>query len=207
MTGRRSHWTERGDDNIFLRLAIVVRLSLLWLRMGFLSWDPLVWILDTQVRRVLGGNDQHRAKKQNVVLTWFRPVTWSSGHLGPWFSGRGRPAVHWIARTSSLDCLSCRNPYQTPHSLNCLPPFHWKTPFFTEKCFVASPSQKSASIMGATHGNNQDCFNSSEQLLHKHLCSPSPRRLKALENHAVFEPEWVCGARRHGCRNSLENGV
>ena len=35
-------------------------------------------------------------------------------------------------------------PYQTPNSLNCLPPFHWKPLFFTEKCFVASPSQKSA---------------------------------------------------------------
>ena len=42
MTGRRSHWTERGDDNIFLQLAIVVRLFLLWLRMGLLSWHPLV---------------------------------------------------------------------------------------------------------------------------------------------------------------------
>ena len=31
---------------------------------------------------VLGGNDQNRAEKQNVVPTWFRPVTWSSGHLG-----------------------------------------------------------------------------------------------------------------------------
>ena len=31
---------------------------------------------------ILGGNDQNRAEKQNVVLTWFRPVTWSSGHLG-----------------------------------------------------------------------------------------------------------------------------
>ena len=31
---------------------------------------------------VLGANDQNRAEKQNVVLTWFRPVTWSSGHLG-----------------------------------------------------------------------------------------------------------------------------
>ena len=70
-----------------------------------------------------------------------------------WFSGRGwaqqlftfqSPAVHWIARTSSLNRLSCRNPYQTPHSLNCLPPFHWKPHFFTEKCLVASPSQKSA---------------------------------------------------------------
>ena len=30
----------------------------------------------------MGGNDQNRAEKQNVVLTWFRPVTWSSGHLG-----------------------------------------------------------------------------------------------------------------------------
>ena len=57
------------------------------------------------------------------------------------FLGRGwgqqlfsfqRPAVQWIARTSSLNCLSCRNPYQTPHSLNCLPPFHWK-PFFSLK--------------------------------------------------------------------------
>ena len=31
---------------------------------------------------VLGGNAQNRAEKRNVVLTWFRPVTWSSGHLG-----------------------------------------------------------------------------------------------------------------------------
>ena len=31
---------------------------------------------------VLGGNDQNRAEKQNVVLTWFWPVTRSSGHLG-----------------------------------------------------------------------------------------------------------------------------
>ena len=31
---------------------------------------------------VLGGNGQNGAEKQNVVLTWFRPVTWSSGHLG-----------------------------------------------------------------------------------------------------------------------------
>ena len=53
MTGQRSHWTERGDDYFFLRLAIVLRLFLLWLRMGLLSWHPLVWILYTQVRRSL----------------------------------------------------------------------------------------------------------------------------------------------------------
>ena len=70
-----------------------------------------------------------------------------------WFSGKGwgqqlfnfqSLAVQWMARTSSLNYLSCTNPYQAPDSLNCLPPFHWKTLFFTEKCFVASPSQKSA---------------------------------------------------------------
>ena len=27
-----------------------------------------------------------------------------------------------MVRTSSLNCLSCRNPYHAPHSLNCLPP-------------------------------------------------------------------------------------
>ena len=29
-------------------------------------------------------------------------------------------------RSSSLNCLSCRNPYQTLHSLNCRPPFSLK---------------------------------------------------------------------------------
>ena len=69
-----------------------------------------------------------------------------------WFSGRGwgqqrfsfqSPAVHWVARTSSLNFLSCWNPYQTPHSLNASPLFTEKPFFFfAEKCFVASPSQK-----------------------------------------------------------------
>ena len=75
-----------------------------------------------------------------------------------WFSGRGwgqqlfsfqSPAVHWIARTSSLNCLSFRNPYQTPKFTELPPPFSLKSPFFTEKCF-ASPSQKSAEIV---HGS------------------------------------------------------
>ena len=63
-----------------------------------------------------------------------------------WFSGRGwgqqlftfqSPAVHWMAQTSSLNCLSCRNPYQAPHSLNCLPPF--QTPFFSLKSASSHP--------------------------------------------------------------------
>ena len=51
-----------------------------------------------------------------------------------------------MARTSSLNCLSCGSPYQTPHSLSCFPPLHCKALFFTEKCFVSSPSQQSAPI-------------------------------------------------------------
>ena len=51
------------------------------------------------------------------------------------------PAVHWIARTSSLNCFSCRNPYQTPHSVNCLPPFHWK-PLFSLKSASSHPFPK-----------------------------------------------------------------
>ena len=67
-----------------------------------------------------------------------------------WFLGRGwgqqlfnfqSPAAHWIARTSSLNCLSCRDPYQTPHSLNCLPPFHWK-PLFSLKNASSHPLPK-----------------------------------------------------------------
>ena len=50
--------------------------------------------------------------------------------------------LHWIV-------FPVENPFQTPHSLNCLPPFHWKPLFFTEKCFVASPSQKWALIIAA----------------------------------------------------------
>ena len=66
------------------------------------------------------------------------------------FSGRGwgqqlfssqSPAVQWMARTSSLNCLSCRNPYQAPDSLNCLPPFHWK-PFFSVKSASSHPFPK-----------------------------------------------------------------
>ena len=46
-----------------------------------------------------------------------------------------------MARTSSLNCLSCRNPYQTPHSLNCLPPFHCK-PLFSLKSALSHPLPK-----------------------------------------------------------------
>ena len=98
-------------------------------------------------------------KNPPPLLQSIDPPSWLAqgfSKFKSWFSGRGwgqqlftfqSPAVHWMARTSSLNCLSCRNPYQTPHSLNCLPPFHWKPLFFTEKCFVASPPPKSALII------------------------------------------------------------
>ena len=75
----------------------------------------------------------------------------SSRPFKSWFSGRGggqqlfnfqSPVVQWMARTSSLNCLSCRNPYQTPHSLNFLPPFHWKPPFLSLKGASSHPLPK-----------------------------------------------------------------
>ena len=53
-------------------------------------------------------------------------------------------AIHWMAGTSSVNCLSCRIPYQCLHSLNACTPFSEKALFFTDFCFVASPSQKSS---------------------------------------------------------------
>ena len=44
-----------------------------------------------------------------------------------------------MVRTYSLNCLSCRNPYQTAHSLNTSPLLSSE-----KKYFVSSPSQKSA---------------------------------------------------------------
>ena len=125
MTGRRSHWTERGDDDIFLRLAIVVRLFLLWqVRMGLLSWDPLQVLCKFSIPKcggVLGGNDQNRAEKQNVV---FIPTSdlvvrssWSPNHSDSCNSlfivvGAGLVRCHdgrfldLAFKTSSLD-LTC----------------------------------------------------------------------------------------------------
>ena len=85
MTRRRSHWTERGDDITFF-----LHLAPLWCACSFsgCEWAYCHGTLlhefsITKCRGVLGGDDQNRAEKQNVVLTWFRPVTWSEpGDLG-----------------------------------------------------------------------------------------------------------------------------
>ena len=76
---------------------------------------------------------------QAATLFWQAIVTCNlvvlqQGRTKSWFSGRGwgqqlfsfqSPAVHWMARTSSLNWIAfpVKNPHQTPHSLNCLPPF------------------------------------------------------------------------------------
>ena len=46
-----------------------------------------------------------------------------------------------MARTSSLNSLSCRNPYQTPHSLNPSPLFT-ENPFFLPKSASSDPLPK-----------------------------------------------------------------
>ena len=82
MTGRRSHWTERGDDNIFHVCPLWCTCSFSGCEWASCHGTLLCELSIPKCGGVLGGNDQNRAEKQNVVLTWFRPVTWSSGHLG-----------------------------------------------------------------------------------------------------------------------------
>ena len=53
-----------------------------------------------------------------------------------------------MARTSSLNCLSCRKLYQTPHSLNCLPPFQWKTIFFLKSASSYLPKNRLRLLFG-----------------------------------------------------------
>ena len=96
------------------------------------------------------------------------------GEIGADFLGSGfgqqlfnfrSPAVHRIARTSSLNCLSCRNPYQTPHSLNPSPLFTENPFLFTEKCFVGSPAQNSALMK--FRGSRALCFSQKKRDVHK----------------------------------------
>ena len=82
MTGRRSHWTERGDDNIFYVWPLWCVCSFSGCKWAYCHGTLLCEFSIPKCGGVLGGNDQNRAEKQNVVLTWFRPVTRSSGHLG-----------------------------------------------------------------------------------------------------------------------------
>ena len=69
-----------------------------------------------------GGNDQNRAEKLNIVLTWFRPVTWSSGHLGRRAKFPGHPGDNVCLRGVSAQTFEAGNALFNPHS------FLWKTP-------------------------------------------------------------------------------
>ena len=79
------------------------------------------------------------------VREWFLNAEFRSWFLGSGFGQQlfnfRSPAFHWIARTSSLNCLSCRNPYQTPHSLNPSPLFT-ENPFFSLKSVSSDPLPK-----------------------------------------------------------------
>ena len=53
-----------------------------------------------------------------------------------------------MARTSSLNCLSCRNPYQTTHSLNASPRLAAK-PDFSLKSALSHPLPKHRLLMNS----------------------------------------------------------
>ena len=104
-------------------------------RFWWLFWGPWAWI-------------NHQGTFELTMKFTILPLFKS------WFLGRRwgqqlfsfqSPAVQWMAQTSSLNYLCCRNFYQAPDSL-----------FFTEKCFVASPSQKSA-LIGCSSSKTHFC--------------------------------------------------
>ena len=82
MTGRRSHWRQHFF-NIWRQLwPLWCACSFSGCEWAYCHGTLLCEFSIPKCGGVLGGNDQNRAEKQNVVLTWFRPVTWPSSHLG-----------------------------------------------------------------------------------------------------------------------------
>ena len=58
-----------------------------------------------------------------------------------------------------LHCIAFPGEILTPNSsfTECLSPFYWKLFFFIEKCFIASPSQKSAPSMSSRSPSKCRC--------------------------------------------------
>ena len=117
---------------------------------------------------------KHRDRKGRCIAILFKRIAVRGPFDSPewwfcqsWFSDRGwgqqhftfqSPAVHWMARTSSLNCLSCRNPYQTP--------IHWiASPLFTENpiFFTKSASSHPLPKIGSdsdsmVNANKSSCY-------------------------------------------------
>ena len=53
-----------------------------------------------------------------------RPDFWEGDEDSNFSVFRVQQFTEWPGPLHLLNCLSYRNPYQTPHSLNCFPPFH-----------------------------------------------------------------------------------
>ena len=96
-------------------------------------------------------SDRHAYQTNSPDFEVGNGTYYRSGDLGRGWAQKiltfWSPAIHWIARTSSVNCLSCRIPYQCLHSLNAWTPFSEKALFFTDFCFVSSPSPNSVPIL------------------------------------------------------------
>ena len=117
-------------------------------RVNFLMWF-------TSIPLFLLGNDRQppRIVEKNI---WCGSCEFLA-LCRSWFSGREwgqqlfsfhSSAVHWMARTSSLNCLSCRKPYQTL--------VHWiASSLFTEKPFFSLTGASSYPLpkIGSDYGS------------------------------------------------------
>ena len=81
--------------------------------------------------------------------------------------------LHWIA-------FPVENPHQTPHSLNCLPPFHWETPYFSLKSASSHPLPKNWLWETPRKCSQSECWAS------KFRTVGDPQ---TLENKSIFPPQ------------------
>ena len=121
-----------------------------------------------------------------------------SGDLGRGWAQKTsllRVWCRWMAETSWLNCLFCRIPYQSLHSLNALPSFSEKALLFTSFCFVASPSPNSTPTPPHTPNPTpkEICWHVYKsityQMFSKWWPTPSPE-ISWCDWQAVMQ--WVC---------------
>ena len=119
------------------------------------------------------------------------------------------PAIHWMAKTFSLNCLSCRIPCQNLHSLNVSPWFSEKALLFSDFYALSHPLPKlSSKLLGKSNGgfseggfsNNRfvlkpDVAIASEvSILNKNALAITDFRAKKAQHtwHLLAWLEWRC---------------
>ena len=102
-----------------------------------------------------------------------------------------------MVRTSSLNCLSCRNPFQTRHSLNASP--------FSLKSALSHPLPQNPLLLALRQdGTWRQCLQSS--FIHAAWFGVATgRSVRVLFNAAACWPSWLGESQRNTSRNECPN--